>query len=451
VGSIALASFGLVLLAASARTRVTLIIDGETRTVATLGRTVGAALRTAGLSLESGDVVVPGAKSPLPASGVIELRRARPVTIEIDGETIEAITATDAAENILAESGTKLFPGDRVWIDGLPATSLAAPLRVASRIRVDRAFDLDLDESGAHRTLRSAAATVGEALWEAGITLRGADVLRPGAGAGLPGSSEVVYLPAQPVEVEADGDTILTWAAGDSVGEVLANSGVALVGLDYAVPDAGSPVPQATPIRVVRVTETSEFEGDVLPFETRWEGSDEIEIDRQGMVDPGQAGLQGERTRVRYEAGVETERMVEAAWTAVEPRDRIMGYGTKIVIRTLDTPAGPVEYWRAVSMYATSYSPCRSGVPQCLYGTASGAKVQKGIAAVTVPMFLDMRGQVVYVPGYGKATIGDTGGGIPGRLWIDLAYSDEDYFSWHNWVTVYFLTPVPPYIDYILE
>jgi hypothetical protein len=50
----------------------------------------------------------------------------------------------------------------------------------------------------------------------------------------------------------------------------------------------------------------------------------------------------------------------------------------------------------------------------------------------------------VYVPGYGIATILDVGGGIPGRPWIDLGYSDSDYVSWHQWVTVYFLSPPPP-------
>jgi 3D (Asp-Asp-Asp) domain-containing protein len=54
-----------------------------------------------------------------------------------------------------------------------------------------------------------------------------------------------------------------------------------------------------------------------------------------------------------------------------------------------------------------------------------------------------MVGSQVYIPGYGIATIADTGGGIPGRYWIDLGYEDHDYQSWHDWVTVYFLAPVP--------
>jgi 3D (Asp-Asp-Asp) domain-containing protein len=46
------------------------------------------------------------------------------------------------------------------------------------------------------------------------------------------------------------------------------------------------------------------------------------------------------------------------------------------------------------------------------------------------------------VPGYGFAYACDTGGGVKGR-WIDLGYEDDNYQPWHQYVTVYFRTPVP--------
>jgi 3D (Asp-Asp-Asp) domain-containing protein len=193
---------------------------------------------------------------------------------------------------------------------------------------------------------------------------------------------------------------------------------------------------------------------EVLTFEARWAPAPDIEIDHQQLVDTGEPGVVAQRTRVRYEDGQETERLPESEWVAIEPRDRVMGYGTKIVIRTLDTPGGPIEYWRAVPMYATSYSPCRLGVPNyCSTTMANGEPLKHGNAAFIVRWYRAMRGQYVYVPGYGTAKISDTGGGIPGRNWIDLGYSDEDYVSWHNWTTVYFLTPVPPesLIMWVLE
>jgi hypothetical protein len=48
----------------------------------------------------------------------------------------------------------------------------------------------------------------------------------------------------------------------------------------------------------------------------------------------------------------------------------------------------------------------------------------------------------VFVPGYGVAIAGDTGGGVRGR-WIDLGYPDGGYESWSGYVDVYYLTPIP--------
>jgi 3D (Asp-Asp-Asp) domain-containing protein len=155
-------------------------------------------------------------------------------------------------------------------------------------------------------------------------------------------------------------------------------------------------------------------------------------------------GVDAARTRIRYENGLEIWRRVEDSWIALEPQPQVMGYGTKIEVKSIDTPQGVLEYWRAAPMYATSYSPCRIFQGRCDSVTASGATLQHGVAAVSLSHYGSMAGSRVYVPGYGIATILDAGGGIPGRSWIDLGYSDENYVSWHEWVTVYFLTPVPP-------
>ncbi|MBI9043866.1 MAG: hypothetical protein JEZ06_05230, partial [Anaerolineaceae bacterium] len=80
----------------------------------------------------------------------------------------------------------------------------------------------------------------------------------------------------------------------------------------------------------------------------------------------------------------------------------------------------------------------------------SGEPVQQGVIAVRLHWYLQMAGQQVYIPGYGFARILDVGGGIPGEYWIDLGYSDEDYVSWHQYVTLYFLTPIPETIPWIL-
>jgi resuscitation-promoting factor RpfB len=116
-------------------------------------------------------------------------------------------------------------------------------------------------------------------------------------------------------------------------------------------------------------------------------------------------------------------------------------------------PGTQLQYWRAISMYATSYSPCRSGVPgRCFYGTAGGLPVQRGVVAMTRLWFNQLRGTQVYIPGYGAAVVADVGGGFPdGRPWIDLAFSDDDFETWSGWITVYFLAPAPQEIPYFLK
>ena len=138
----------------------------------------------------------------------------------------------------------------------------------------------------------------------------------------------------------------------------------------------------------------------------------------------------------RYPAQVESE------WVARQPQPRIVGYGTQIVMRTATVDGITIEYWRAITMWATSYYPAVTSNT-----TASGLPLQKGVAAVDIryiPFYTRM-----YVPGYGEVIAADTGGGVIGR-WIDLGYSNEDYVSWHSYVTVYFLWPPPENIVWII-
>jgi 3D (Asp-Asp-Asp) domain-containing protein len=154
--------------------------------------------------------------------------------------------------------------------------------------------------------------------------------------------------------------------------------------------------------------------------------------------------------RVRYEDGVETQRTPEGQQVLLPPQKRIVGYGTKIVIQTTETADGPIEYYRAITVYATSYSPCRLGITGCGYLTHSGKHVDRGMIAMVDAWYYLFKGQGVYVDGYGPATVEDTGVGPNAPYWIDLAYLDDDYVGWHRNTTLYFLTPVPANVPWVL-
>jgi 3D (Asp-Asp-Asp) domain-containing protein len=126
------------------------------------------------------------------------------------------------------------------------------------------------------------------------------------------------------------------------------------------------------------------------------------------------------------------------------PQDRIMGYGTKVVVRTAVVDGKTIQYYRKLTLLATSYSPCRSGTSKCSYGTSSGLPVQHGTVAMVYSWYLAFGFDKLYIPGYGYATVGDVGGGPAGsHYWVDLGFSDADYQPIYGNVTVYFLAPVP--------
>jgi 3D (Asp-Asp-Asp) domain-containing protein len=109
-----------------------------------------------------------------------------------------------------------------------------------------------------------------------------------------------------------------------------------------------------------------------------------------------------------------------------------------------------IQYWRKLTAYATSYSPCTIYTDHCSYNTASGGTLAKGVVAVIRSWYNQLKGAQVYIPGYGQATIADIGGGVGGQNWVDLGYSEGDYVGWHQNVTLYFLAPAPANIGWAL-
>jgi uncharacterized protein YabE (DUF348 family) len=441
----ALGFAGLVLLYLATAKTVQLVVDGQSVFLRTHAQTVAGAIRDAGYVASAADFADPDLSSRLSPGSVIHLERARQVILSVDGERWALESPLRIPSNILAQAGIPLYPGDRVWADGIPladpSLSLGSP---PDRLRVRRATEVSLSIDGRARALRSAAPTLGEALWEAGITLRAADPIAPAAEHPLGAPIDAVLRPARRVTILADGQELTAWASATTVGEALAQAGLAPTGLDYTLPAVDEPLPEDGHIRLVRVWDEIVIEQEPVPFETTYQPLPDLEIDHQRVIEPGAYGVVVNRVRVRIEDGEETGREVEGAFVAVEAQPRVVGYGTQIVLRTVATEDGALEYWRAVEMYATSYSPSRAGTSPDApwYGmTASGQPLRKGLVAIDISLI--PFGTRMYVPGYGYAEAADVGGGVRGR-WIDLGYDDSNFVNWHQYVTVYFLTPVPP-------
>jgi uncharacterized protein YabE (DUF348 family) len=434
--------------------------DGEWTRLLTHAASVAVVLREAGIVLEGNARTIPGLDAPVQWGMTIELPASNAgIAVRYHGETrYTAFPASGDAtiQALLVQAGVMLADGEWVFADGVavqPETILTVP-PMELEIRAAVEFLLLLD---GETTRHSAPGpTVGEALWQAGITLYAADQVVPAPATRLdtlgPSPALIEVVRSRPLVILADGKEVSVRAAGKTAGEALAAAGFALTGLDYSIPAENEPPPQDGRIRIVRVREEILREQSQIAFERETVPLPDLELDQTKVVQLGAYGIMESTIRIRYEDGVEVGRTSEGRQVVLPPQNRIVGYGTRIVVRTAETPDGTIEFYRAVPVYATSYSPCRLGVtpPRCNNITHSGKTLQKGMIAMVLGWYYLFQGQGVYVEGYGPATVEDSGVGPNAPYWIDLAYLDDEYVAWHRNTTLYFLTPAPANVPWIL-
>ena len=442
---------GVLMFLAGVRKTVIVEINGHRNTVTTLALQVADVLQQEGIRLEPSDWLWPAESQPVIDGGYIRLEQAVRVIIWDRQRQFQIESPERRPANLLALAGLALYPGDQILLDGTPVPPAQPLARAASHeLRIRRAVRIDLQVGDASQILYTTAPTFGQALAETELVLHASDYFDPPLDTPLTGDITASLRRSVDLAIHLQDRQIAVRSAAATVGEALAESGLALQGLDFSQPAADQPLPDDGQIRLVRVVERVSIEQEPLAFETELQPAADVELDSQAVLQPGEFGILARRVRTRFEDGEQVNQNIESEWVAREPKTRIVGYGTKVVVRTLNTPGGPIQYWRVVTMYATSYSPCRIFKDRCDSYTASGATLKKGVAAMTGQWYYYSGGDQVYVPDYGVATIADTGGGVPGRYWIDLGYSEEDYVSWHQYVSVYFLAPVPDRIMWVL-
>lgn len=451
------------------RTRLPVVVevDGTPSQVRTHAATVSEALEHAELDLYPEDLVWPDLDAELVPGTIIRVQRAQPVVLSADGQVFQIRTHAATVGEFLTEAGVQVGPADEVWLgdhlvelnapldDLLPSSaemihSGGLPLPAEGEtddpptIRLQRAASFTLDDGGTTKTLHTTSTTVGQVLQEHKVTLFMGDEAVPGLQERITQGMAVTIHRSVPVQITADGRLIRTRTLAENVAGALGQEGIALVGKDRVEPDLVDPVRLDMTIGVTRVREEFDVEFGPIPFEMVWIGDPEVEIDNIRMVQDGQVGLTKRRYRIVYENDQEVERLLEDVWAAQPPITKTMAYGTKIVVRRLDTPDGPIEYWRKMRVYTTSYTARSAGKPKThpRYGyTRLGWWLTKGIVAVD-PEVIPLRTKM-YIPGYGIGRAGDTGGGVKGKF-VDLGFDQHNYQSWHWWSDIYILTPVPP-------
>jgi 3D (Asp-Asp-Asp) domain-containing protein len=170
-----------------------------------------------------------------------------------------------------------------------------------------------------------------------------------------------------------------------------------------------------------------------IKFEKEFKDDPEVEAGIESVVQEGKDGKKITTTKITFYNGEEFDKDVVDVRTE-KPVSEIISRGTKIVWKTMQTPEGEIRYWKKMRVYAVHYD---SRCPGCNEWTAIGMRAGKGVIAVD-PSVIKLRSNV-YVPGYGKAVAGDTGGAIKGNI-IDLGFEDARTAGWSaRYVDIYLL------------
>ena len=233
---------------------VTLVVDGQSQPYTVYAITVNDLLRSAGISLGAQDRLTPPGDAWLANGAQVTLERAAAVQIQADGQVYNLVSPERLPINLLALAGLTLNPGDRLLWLGQPVNPTGAlPYWQNSiSLQVQRDVPFTLEENGASLALRSSASSLGQALWENGILLYAADRLTPPPGAALTTGLQARLERSRLVTVQTQAATLTLRTAGATVGEALAQAGMALQGLDYSIPAADVPLPADGLIRLVR-------------------------------------------------------------------------------------------------------------------------------------------------------------------------------------------------------
>lgn len=182
-----------------------------------------------------------------------------------------------------------------------------------------------------------------------------------------------------------------------------------------------------------RFTTRLEEETETILRKTLYQDNPETEAGIEQVLEEGEDGRRVNIIKITYYDGKEYDREITST-EITPPKDKKILRGTKIVWKSLQTPDGEIRYWKKMRVYATHYD---SHCPGCNEWTAIGMRAGKGVIAVD-PKVISLRSKV-YIPGYGLAVAGDTGGAIKGNI-IDLGFEDARTADWSaKFIDIYLL------------
>jgi 3D (Asp-Asp-Asp) domain-containing protein len=297
-----------------------------------------------------------------------------------------------------------------------------------------------LVRDGLSETIETRAASAEDLLAERSVIRTPEDALSVDPASLLYDGETVVYRAAVPVTVVVDGIPRTLRSAAANVADLLHQQAVAFDRHDRISPAPAGALENDTVVTVDHVDSWTETVRKKLAAKVvkRWAFT--LPVGKTKVVDPGAPGIAETAymvTRSSDRKALRRTALVSRVLRA--PRARIVAEGIGEFALSGLAEQGVRGTLRlasaAISMVATAYTASCSG---CSGTTASGRPAGHGIVAVD-PRVIPL-GTRMYIPGYGHAVAGDTGGAIRGNR-IDLGFnSNAQAFAFgRRPVTVYLI------------
>ncbi|WP_317453807.1 ubiquitin-like domain-containing protein [Streptomyces sp. CBMA152] len=148
---------------------VRLTVDGVPRTLHTFADDVDELLADQHVAVGDHDIVAPGRHEALTSGDEVVVRYGRPVALTLDGERRQVWTTAQTVDGALRQLGVR---AEGAYLSASRSSAIGRA-GMGLDVRTERQVTFLAD--GRERTIRTNAATVAEAVEEAGISLQGED------------------------------------------------------------------------------------------------------------------------------------------------------------------------------------------------------------------------------------------------------------------------------------
>jgi uncharacterized protein YabE (DUF348 family) len=266
------------------------------------------------------------------------------------------------------------------------------------------------------------ATTVGAFLRERNVIAGPHDYLAPSADTPLSDGMTIVYRGAVAVTIATAHDRVSVISSAEDVGALLEEQNVHLGSQDQVQPSLSDPVPANGTVRISRVLTWERNEHRTISPQTIHRIDFALTPGTSKVISAGTTGQRDVMVRFMQRDDGRVQAAVIASHVTVKARPRIVAEGvdeydafSRFEARGIEKTSYVAQ--SAMQMVATAYTASCYG---CSGITATGRPAGHGIVAVdpgVIPL-----GTRLYIPGYGFAVAGDTGGAIRGWR-IDLGFN----------------------------